>query len=152
MKSIMKPSNLSISLITKVVFGILAVIVAYLLVRFFMNTYESFSTESDSSVKTTTVNLYTMVGCGHCDSFKPEWTKLTTSNPNGTKLKDGSVVAYNNYSTGDPAGLEQINADNITGFPTIMIKGPGATTATQYGGPRTHEGIWNFLNAAQPSS
>ena len=147
-----KTPNLPISVITKVVLGILAVIVAYFIVRFFMNTYESFSSDSDSSTKTTTVNLYSMVGCGHCDAFKPEWTKLTTTHPDGTALKDGSVVAYHHYSTDDPAGLEKINADGITGFPTITIKGPTATTATQYGGPRTMEGIWNLLNSTQPSS
>ena len=134
-------SNMPISLLTKIILGIIAVIVAYLIIKFFMNTYESFET---STTGTTTVNLYTMVGCSHCDKFKPDWDKLTSTYPNGTKLKDGNTVAYNKYSTDTDA--ERINADGITGFPTITIQKPGEKTATQYGGPRTMEGLWNFVN------
>ena len=87
-----------------------------------------------------------MVGCGYCTQFKPEWEKFQEQYPSGkTKLKDGSTLILNTYSTGDKDGLAKINEDNIAGFPTITIQKKDATDPVPYTGQRTVEDLWNAI-------
>ena len=142
-------SLMNMSLITRIILAILAVGVAYLIIKFGMITYENFATEQKSLPATTIVNLYSMVGCGHCDKFQPEWEKLNKDHPNGTSLKDGSILSLNKYSTGDPDGLQHINDAGITGFPTITILYYGTSTPITYSGPRTADALWAVVNNGQ---
>jgi hypothetical protein len=149
----------NLSLTTRIILAIAAICIAFLIINFGMVSYESFATSSSASIATfvsgdmsepapetppptTTVNLYTMVGCGYCTQFKPEWDAFSVAHPNGTKLKDGSILKLNTYSTSDPAGLAQINADNIAGFPTITIQPNNSPIAVPYNGQRTADDLW----------
>ena len=140
------------SVVTRVILAILAVGVAYLIIKFGMVTYENFSTEKkEVPIAKTIVNLYSMVGCGHCDKFKPEWEKLNKDHPNGTSLDDGSILQLNHYNTGKPEDLEHINDAGITGFPTITILYTGTSTPITYSGPRTAEALWAEIANGQKS-
>jgi len=136
----------NLSLLTRVLLMLIALGVAYLIIQFGMVTYEAFTDSSIPSSNTTSVKLYSMVGCGHCDNFAPEWEKLNKTYPSGTKLSDGSVLQLIKYSTGNPEDLKIINQDNIAGFPTITITYPNATQATQYNDTRTMDALWKTIN------
>lgn len=142
------------SLITRIILAILAVGVAYLIIKFGMVTYENFATEEKPPpTATTIVNFYSMVGCGHCEKFQPEWEKLIKDHPNGTSLKNGSILKLNKYSTGNDEDTKIINEAGITGFPTITILYFGSSTAITYSGPRTADALWAEINnGPKPSS
>ena len=142
---------LNLSLTTRIILAIAAIGIAFVIINFGMVTYESFATNSPESMAgpapeipppTTTVNLYTMVGCGYCTQFQPEWDAFSTAHPSGTKLDDGSILKLNTYSTADPDGLAQINADNVAGFPTITIQPNNSPIAVPYNGQRTADDLW----------
>ena len=136
----------NLSLLTRVLLALIAVSVAYLIIQFGMVTYEAFTDSSaPSSVKKTSVKLYSMVGCGHCEKFAPEWNNLNKKYPSGTKLPDGSVLELKKYSTDNPDDLKIINKDNIAGFPTITITFPDATSAMPYNDSRTVDALWSAI-------
>jgi len=143
-------SMMNMSLVTRIILAILAVGVAYLIIKFGMITYENFSTEEKKvPTATTIVNLYSMVGCGHCQKFEPEWEKLKAAHPNGTSLKDGSILQLNKYSTGEEKDMPYINEAGVTGFPTITILYFGSSTPTTYNGPRTADALWAEIENGQ---
>jgi len=73
--------------------------------------------------------------CGHCKHFKPTWEELGNSN-----LKNKI-----NFITFDSdANKNEIQANNITGFPTIMLK--FKNKSIEYAGPRTTNAIEKFVN------
>ena len=152
--SIKSRTNIKLSLMYRIILAVVALIIAYLIVKFGMSTYEGFTTPSNVPASTTTVNFYSMVGCGHCEKFQPEWDTLNKKHPSGTALPDGTVLSLNTYSTGDAAGSAKITADNITGFPTITITSPNTDPSTKstkpittvtYTGPRTEDALWKFI-------
>ena len=95
MSKVKMPNFQKLSLVTHIIIAVVAVILGYLIVRFFMKSYEGFASGAASASSTTTVNFYSMVGCGYCVKFQPEWDNLNTTYPSGTALKDGSVLSLN---------------------------------------------------------
>jgi len=137
----------NLSLLTRVLLALIALGVAYLVIQFGMVTYEAFA-DAPSSASKTVVKLYSMVGCGHCEKFDPEWMTLVKMYPNGTKLPDGSTLELIKYSTGNKEDLAQINKDNIAGFPTITIMYANTTTAVPYEDSRNVDSLWKAITKA----
>jgi len=99
---------------------------AVALVMYFSSTTEGF----DSSGRTLT--LYYHPECGHCKAMMPEWHKLGNS-VNGTIIKKVNCVEH----------PEEINKNNLLGFPTIILTGPGIRKV--YHGPRTAQALLEFV-------
>jgi thiol-disulfide isomerase/thioredoxin len=78
--------------------------------------------------------------CGHCKTAAPEFDKLLAASPitlkNGTKATVSILDADK-----DKAEVSKLG---IKGYPTILIMNGG--TKTEYPGPRTHDGVLEFLN------
>jgi thiol-disulfide isomerase/thioredoxin len=94
----------------------LAVVALVVAVVYFSKRFEGFANG-------TTVSLYTMKGCPHCEAFKPEWEKFTANLPSG--------VQANKIDAEDPKAA----AAGIKGFPTIVITKDGKDSV--YNGDRT---------------
>jgi thiol-disulfide isomerase/thioredoxin len=78
--------------------------------------------------------------CGHCKQAAPEFAKLMAASP--LTLKDGSKVTVKVLDADQ--NKDEIKQYNIRGYPTILI-GDGANM-TEYPGPRTYDGLVEFLN------
>lgn len=143
-----------LSLVYRIIIGIIAVVIAYLIVKFGISSFEGFTTSSGSLGASTSekpetiVNLYSMKGCGYCEQFAPKWEKLKADHPEGSVLPDGSTLVYNYYSTDSDKGAAQITKDNISGFPTITIQYANATSAVPYNGTREANVLWDVIKSA----
>ena len=74
--------------------------------------------------------------CHYCDEFKPEWAKLEQILGNNPNIQ---LVKINGDERKD-----LMKQYNVPGFPTvILITGQGPIP---YDGPRTSDGIMDFLN------
>ena len=74
--------------------------------------------------------------CGYCDQFKPEWAKVEQILGNNPNIQ---LVKINGDERKDL--MEQFQ---VQGFPTVvLVTGQGPIP---YDGPRTSEGIMDFLN------
>lgn len=81
--------------------------------------------------------------CGHCKTAMPEFEKLVAASP--VKLKDGSDVTIRMLdSDADSAAVQALN---IRGFPTILIRSSPNAKPEEYSGPRTYDGVMGFLKS-----
>ena len=78
--------------------------------------------------------------CGHCKEAAPEFDKLMATSP--MTLKDGSKITVKVLDA--DRNKDEIKQYNIKGYPTILI-GDGSNM-TEYPGPRTYDGVVEFLN------
>jgi len=78
--------------------------------------------------------------CGHCKQAAPEFNKLMAAAP--LTLKDGSKVNVKVLDADQ--NKEEVSKLKIKGYPTILVM-DGANT-TEYPGPRTYDGVFEFLN------
>jgi len=76
--------------------------------------------------------------CGHCKAFKPEYERIATA------LKEKEIPC--GRIDGDAEG-EISNEVGIEGFPTIMVYVDGKPV--KYDGPRTKDGVLNFIEMAK---
>ena len=78
--------------------------------------------------------------CGHCKNAAPEFDKLLAASPmtlkNGTKVSVKILDADKNK--------DEVSQMGIKGYPTILIM--NGNTKTEYPGPRTYDGVLEFLN------
>ena len=77
--------------------------------------------------------------CGHCKEAAPEFSKLMAASP--MTLNDGSKVTVKVLDADQ--NKDEIKQYNIKGYPTILI-GDGVNM-TEYPGPRTYDGVVEFL-------
>ena len=155
-KSVFSRNVPKLSFTYRVIIGIIAVVLAYLIVKFGISTFEGFTTSSDSlgadskdnTKQKTIVNLYSMKGCGYCEKSAPEWKKLQKSHPANSVLTDGSTLVYNYYSTDTDTGAAQITKDKINGFPTITIQYANATSAVPYESAREEKVLWAAIDSS----
>lgn len=78
--------------------------------------------------------------CGHCKQAAPEFEKLMAASP--LTLKDGTKVTVKVLDA--DRNKDEIKQYNVRGYPTILI-GDGSNM-TEYPGPRTYDGVFQFLN------
>jgi protein disulfide-isomerase A6 len=78
--------------------------------------------------------------CGHCKSAAPEFKKLM----------DASPISLSN---GKQANVTMLDADSdkdaisqykVRGYPTILVN--NGATPMEYPGPRTYDGVIEYLN------
>lgn len=73
--------------------------------------------------------------CGHCKSLAPEYEKLAKAMKGVAKV--AAVDAHENPSLAQPYGVQ--------GFPTIKFFGMDRTKPLDYNGPRTAQGMSEFV-------
>ena len=105
-----------------------------LLLRYSWSTYELFQGAGK------TVIICKADWCGHCKAAAPEFDKLISASP--ITLDDGSQATVKMLDADQDK--DELLKYNIKGFPTILIQN-GANT-TEYPGPRTSEGVIEYLN------
>ena len=73
--------------------------------------------------------------CGHCQAFKPEWSKFEKwAGENGQKVE--AVEGDSNP--------ELCQKYNIEGYPTILKVDSNGEVVDEYQGPRTADGLKQF--------
>jgi len=78
--------------------------------------------------------------CGHCQKAAPEFEKLMKASP--LSLSNGKKATVTMLDADkDKAALAPYQ---VRGFPTILIMKDGEKT--EYPGPRTYDGVVDFLN------
>lgn len=118
------------------IISILAILIILLiLLRFYkLRTLEGFEGKSKSVV------ICKADWCGHCKKAAPEFNKLLSASP--ITLKDGSKATVKILDA--DRDKSEISQYKVKGFPTVLIVDGGVTT--EYPGPRTSDGIVDFLN------
>ena len=135
-----KPKN-----INKVLFLVGILIILFMLHKFYLSKegFESNPEELEDNVSSQkSLVLFYADWCGHCKNFMPTWDKISKTvneNKSGAKLikvecgkpqeNEGHKMIMEKYS--------------IEGYPTIKYFENG--NAKDYEGPRTEEGIVEFL-------
>ena len=79
--------------------------------------------------------------CGHCKKAAPEFSKLLGASP--ITLKDGSKATVKILD--ESKDKAEISKYNVKGYPTILVVDGGQVT--EYPGPRTADGVLDFLNS-----
>ena len=79
--------------------------------------------------------------CGHCKNAAPEFNKLLSASP--ITLKDGSKATVKILDA--DKDKSEIGQYKVKGYPTVLVVDAGQTT--EYPGPRTSDGIIDFLNS-----
>ena len=79
--------------------------------------------------------LLHMEGCPHCVKLMPEWKKFVGMN--NTSILPRAVEKDEDRSI--------VKKYNVTGFPTILLLDKNGIKLETYEGPRTAEGLLNFL-------
>jgi thiol-disulfide isomerase/thioredoxin len=97
-------------------------------------TTEGFASESYKMV------MYGVDWCPHCVEAKPKFQELGTTQTIGGKTVEFAVVNPEK----DKAAAE---GKNISGYPTFHLYNPDGSLMEEYEGPRTKEGILDFLTS-----
>jgi thiol-disulfide isomerase/thioredoxin len=79
--------------------------------------------------------------CGHCKDAKPAFDDLLAASP--ITLKDGSKATVRVFDA--DADKAEVAKYNVKGYPSIFIMKGG--NQIEYPGPRTKEGVIDFLNS-----
>lgn len=97
---------------------------------------------ADLGKKQNTFTLYYMNGCPHCESILPEYKTFMA---NGQFSSNGKTTKIRMLEQGDPAAAPELEAHNVTGFPTFYM-----TTANgkdiEYKGERNVSAIKGFIS------
>ena len=112
------------------ILGILLIILV--LLRFYNRSHEGF--ENSKSLIICKADW-----CGHCKKAAPVFQKLLSASP--ITLKDGSKATVKILDA--DTDKSEIAAYNVKGFPSILVANGGQTK--EYDGPRTYDGIMEFL-------
>lgn len=101
---------------------------------------------ADLGQKQNVFTLYYMNGCPHCESILPAYKKFAAA---GQVEVNGKKVQIRMLEQGDPAAAPELEARNVTGFPTFILS-TASGDYLEYKGERTVDGIQQFItqNAA----
>jgi thiol-disulfide isomerase/thioredoxin len=101
---------------------------------------------ADLGQKQNVFTLYYMNGCPHCESILPAYKKFAAA---GQVEVNGKKVQIRMLEQGDPAAAPELEARNVTGFPTFILSTVSGDYL-EYKGERTVDGIQQFItkNAA----
>jgi thiol-disulfide isomerase/thioredoxin len=122
---------------SRILLTLSVLLVILVILRIYINrSYEGFQGGASKSVI-----ICKAEWCGHCKKAAPEFSKLLGASP--ITLKDGSQV--NVKVLDDAKDKSEIAQYNVKGYPSVLIVDAGQTT--EYPGPRTADGIIEFLNS-----
>jgi hypothetical protein len=96
---------------------------------------------ADLGQKTNTFTLYYMNGCPHCESILPEYKKFVAA---GQVVTNGKKTKIRALEQGDPAAAPELEANNVTGFPTFVLSTASGDNI-EYKGDRTVTAIKDFI-------
>ena len=113
---------------------ILILFLLLVLLRFNTPTYEGFEGSSKSVI------ICKADWCGHCKKAAPDFDKLLAASP--LTLKDGSKVTVKVLDA--DRDKEEVSKLKVKGYPTILVN--DGENHREYPGPRTYDGIFEFLN------
>jgi thiol-disulfide isomerase/thioredoxin len=85
--------------------------------------------------------------CGHCRSMAPEWSALKDELKDETF--DTNIIEV--HADAIP-NIKSACAQNVAGFPTIMMVGKGGETISAYEGERTRGPMSEFVKRNSPMS
>jgi thiol-disulfide isomerase/thioredoxin len=129
--------NIRIILVTLLVVAILAYVSMLLAgAGLRMDAYEDLGQNMNK------FTLYYMNGCPHCESILPAYKKFAAA---GQFEVAGKKVAIRMLEQGDPAATEEIEAHNITGFPTFYLSTADGKEL-EYKGERSVEAMREFIS------
>lgn len=96
----------------------------------------------DLGQKQNTFTLYYMNGCPHCETILPEYKTFVSQ---GQFAANGKTTKIRMLEQGDPAAAPELQAHNVTGFPTFYM-----TTADgkdiEYKGDRKVSAMKDFIS------
>jgi thiol-disulfide isomerase/thioredoxin len=118
---------------------ILVILVILLILLYLSRTRAYDSSEGFESGKE--VMIFKAEWCGHCKTAKPAFDELLAASP--ITLKDGSKVTVRVLDA--DADKAEVSKHNVQGYPSIFIM--EGDKKTEYPGPRTKEGVIDFLNS-----
>jgi len=124
---LLKMWNRSSKTIKIVVLVVLAIIVHFLFFRQ--------AAEMENFGNPATLTYYYMENCGHCKRFNPEWDTFVQNYTGPVRLRKVEM---------NEAGAD-LKKYNINGFPTVIAVDENGDKK-DYDGPRTSEGLTNFLD------
>lgn len=87
--------------------------------------------------KNTSIILFFMDGCGHCEEMKPEWSRFAMKSP---------IPALSFDIATAPGRLRGDLSSLVPGVPTIVLYINGQPYV-KYTGPRTYDGFMRFANS-----
>ena len=96
---------------------------------------------ADLSPKSNVFTLYYMNGCPHCERIMPAYKKFAAA---GQFEANGKKVKIRSLEQGDPTAAPEIEARNITGFPTFVLS-TAAGDFIEYKGERNIDAMTEFI-------
>jgi hypothetical protein len=129
--------NIRVILVTAIVVAVLAYIA--ILVSGGGLKMDGFTNMSE---KLNEFTLYYMNGCPHCETILPDYKKFAAA---GQIETNGKKVKIRMLEQGDPSAAPELEARNVTGFPTFILS-TAAGNYIEYKGDRTVDGIQQFLS------
>lgn len=122
------------------VVGIVVVILAYVAVLVSGGGYrmDGFTGLSPNA---NTFTLYYMNGCPHCETILPAYKNFAAA---GQVVSNGKKVNIRLLEQGDPAAAPELQANNVSGFPTFILS-TAAGDNIEYKGDRTIPAITDFI-------
>ena len=130
-RMMMRPASMSRN--NKILIAVLVIVIVIVLGILLKRKLEKFDGDGQNTV---TVKYYFSPTCGWCNKFKPEWEIFQAT-------ADPSLITCNPIDATDPNNKSAATADNVTGYPTIIIVKNG--NQVQYTGDRTAAAINDFI-------
>ena len=96
---------------------------------------------ADLAPKSNVFTLYYMNGCPHCERIMPAYKKFAAA---GQFETNGKKVKLRALEQADPSAGPEIEARNITGFPTFVLS-TAAGEFLEYKGERSIEAMTQFI-------
>ena len=89
-----------------------------------------------------TFTLYYMNGCPHCETILPDFRTFVAS---GQYEANGKKTKIRMLEQGDPAAGPELEANNVKGFPTLVLATIDGKKL-EYGGERTVPAFKQFIS------
>jgi thiol-disulfide isomerase/thioredoxin len=91
--------------------------------------------------KANTFTLYYMNGCPHCETLLPAYKEFVAA---GDFEFNGVRTQIRMLEQGDPAAAREIDANNVKGYPTFILK-KASGGSMEYKGDRTVAAMKEFI-------
>jgi len=91
--------------------------------------------------KANSFTLYYMNGCPHCETLLPAYKEFVAA---GEFESNGVTTQIRMLEQGDPAAAPELEANNVKGFPTFILK-TASGGSMEYKGDRTVAAMKAFI-------